>query len=89
MSTNRWRLVLGVALILAGILALINSLPGIELDELIWAAAFFLAGLIFLLLLIFDRRQWWAPIPGFTLMGIGVLMGLEELAPSTASQWGE
>ncbi len=31
MNSNRWRLVVGGVLILVGVLALVNSLPGIEL----------------------------------------------------------
>lgn len=88
MNSNRWRLVVGGVMILVGALALINSLPGIELGGLVWSAAFLLAGLIFLFVLVSDRRQWWASFPGFTLFGIGALMGLEELAPRATDQVG-
>ncbi len=39
-------------------------------------------------MLVSDRRQWWASFPGFTLFGIGALIGLEELAPRVTDQVG-
>jgi len=88
MSSNRWRLVIGGILILFGLLALVENLPGVQLGELIVAAVFVLAGLVFLYVLITDRRQWWAAIPGFTLLGIGLLIGLERLAPQMSDSFG-
>jgi len=88
MKSMHWRLVVWGVLILIGVLALLNSIPGIELGGLIWAAAFALAGLVFLIVLIIDRKQWWAAIPGFTLLSIGCLLGMEELAPRAANSFG-
>ncbi len=84
MNQMRWRLFVGGALILFGLLALLGSLPGIHLGGLIWAVIFGVAGLAFLFVLISDRRQWWASFPGFTLLGIGVEIALGEMTPSVS-----
>jgi uncharacterized membrane protein HdeD (DUF308 family) len=88
MKPMYWRIAVGGVLILVGLLALLNSVLGINLGELVWAGFFLLAGLIFIFVLLADRKQWWAAIPGFTLAGIGALIGLEELAPRFANQFG-
>jgi len=80
-----WRVVLGVFLLLIGVVALLQTLKVVNFNLGFWpvffAAMFVLVGLAFLAALIQDRANWWAAIPGVTLLSIGALIGLNELAP--------
>lgn len=82
MKASLWRIVFGGVLILFGILALLNTLTGINLSESIIAIIFAAAGLAFLAGLISSKANWWMAFPGFTLLGIGAVIGLEKFAPS-------
>jgi hypothetical protein len=74
--------VFGLLMIAAGILFLFQSLGYLEgAGGLFWALVFAAAGGIFLYVFFTNREQWWALIPGFTLIGLGGLIALETLAP--------
>lgn len=88
MNPMRWRLLVGGLLVLAGIFALVNAITGLSLTGLVWALLFILGGLAFIYVLATDRRNWWAAIPGFTLLGIGALIGSSELFPRLTEQIG-
>jgi hypothetical protein len=80
----RWiesRVFWGVVLILAGLAFLLQNLFNFPLGSLFWSAAFILGGLFFLGVFLNNRQNWWALIPGMTLLSIGVLIGLDSLAP--------
>lgn len=65
-------LIIGGALILFGILFLLNNFDIVSITaSAIFAGIFILAGLIFLIVFLFDNENWWALIPGFVLMGVG------------------
>ncbi len=68
------RLLIGGLLILAGLVFLLESLGLFAfagaLSSFLVAGMFALGGLAFLFVLINDRAQWWAAIPGFTLLGL-------------------
>jgi hypothetical protein len=71
-------LIIGGALILFGILFLLNNFNIFEIGvSSIFAGVFVLAGLIFLVVFFLDQEQWWALIPGFVMMGVGatILVG--------------
>jgi hypothetical protein len=71
-------LIIGGALILFGILFLLNNFNIVDISVgAVFAGIFVLAGLIFLIVFLLDREQWWALIPGFILMGVGatILVG--------------
>jgi hypothetical protein len=90
MSNSAKRIFGGVALILIGGLFLIQQifhLP-IHLGGLIVASIFALAGCVFLYVLINNRENWWAAIPGFVLLGLGVLIASGELFPRFANLFG-
>lgn len=71
-------LIIGGALILFGIMFLLNNFNIVDLNVAsVFAGIFVLAGLIFLIVFFVDQEQWWALIPGFVLMGVGatILVG--------------
>lgn len=80
MKNNEPRIVFGVLLIAAGIFFMLQNLGIVpEAAGLFWSFAFIVAGLGFLYWLYSDREQWWAVIPGFSLIGVGGVIGLSEI----------
>ncbi|HWQ45706.1 MAG TPA: hypothetical protein VN376_02500 [Longilinea sp.] len=83
MNKFNWRAMLGIMMLVAGGLALLSSLNLIELEGSVWsiiiAVAFATGGAAFLFVLISDKSNWWAAIPGCTLVGLGLLIGLEMI----------
>jgi hypothetical protein len=72
----------GGGLILIGILFLLQSLGVIgNVLALLWAVLFAVAGGIFLYVYSLNRDQWWAIIPGISLVGLGALIGIAEYGP--------
>jgi hypothetical protein len=72
-------LIVGLGLVLVGGLFLLQTLGVVEgVLPLMWALAFAVGGLIFLYFFWINREHWWALIPGFTLLGLGVLVGISE-----------
>ncbi len=88
MNPMRWRVLVGGLLVLAGVLAMVNAITGFNLGGIVWALLFGLGGLAFIFVLASDKKNWWAAIPGFTLLGIGALIALDTIAPRVASQYG-
>lgn len=74
----------GIVLIAGGILFLLQNLFGIELGRLFWSAAFLLGGLLFLSVFLGNRAMWWVLIPGFTLLGISLILLLGVLSEPLA-----
>lgn len=88
MNDGSGRVLLGVLLVAAGILLLMQTLGVLAVGwGLLWGALFGLGGLAFLALLLSDRRQWWAIIPGFTFVGLGATIALHTLAPALPDRW--
>ncbi len=78
----------GILLITLGVMFLLNNLGIIMLVwEFLMGPLFALGGLIFVLVFILNRREWWALIPGFVLMGIGLIIFMGQLSSATADQW--
>jgi hypothetical protein len=76
------RIGIGLVLIVAGGLFLLQSLGFIvQIGTIVWALLFAAAGGAFLYSFFDDRARWWALIPGFTLLGIGVIIALGRFAP--------
>ncbi len=77
-----------VLLILAGVVALLQAFEVIGTDklgrgtywEVAWMAIFGVGGLLFMWHFLTDtRNNWWAVIPGLTLLAIAALMALDLL----------
>lgn len=77
------RTIWGAILIIAGLLFLLESL-GILMIGSVWPVIFAIAGLLFLLTFLRDPQQWWPVIPGFTLLGLAVGIGLNAIVPKYA-----
>jgi hypothetical protein len=82
------RAVLGILLIAGGVLFLLINNGLITFGALIWAAIFGVAGLAFLVIFGLNREQWWALIPGMTLLGLMGLIGAQELIPGLPESLG-
>jgi hypothetical protein len=80
MKPFNWRIPLGLVLVVLGVLAFLQSFGFLVIQgdpwALIFAVIFSALGLIFLYALAADRKNWWAAIPGMTLLGLGALIGL-------------
>ncbi len=93
MSKNKSRLLLpiigGILLIAAGVIFLLNNLGMIALDwEMYLGPIFALGGLAFLVVFILNTDDWWALIPGFVLIAIGVIAFMDQNMVSVADRWG-
>jgi hypothetical protein len=89
MTRDYTRPILGAILVLAGVLLFLQNMGLVRADwAALWALVFLAAGLAFLALLLGGAQNWWAAIPGFTLMGIGTLIGLDIVAPAATVNWG-
>jgi hypothetical protein len=74
-----WRIVVGIVLLVIGVITLLQSLGVLNLQGATWAivigAIFAAAGAVFLYVFLADREQWWATIPGCSLIGLaGVII---------------
>ena len=84
----RWlgsRILWGGLLILGGVLFLLQNLKVITFGGLFWAVLFVLVGVFFIGLFFQGRAQWWALIPGCTMLGVGAAIGLDVLSKGALS----
>ena len=82
------RLIIGLLLIAGGIIYLLQNMGLITWGSLVWAAGFFIGGLVFLGWFVRDRSAWWTLIPGMALLGLGSIMALEVINPALENSWG-
>ncbi len=89
MGNTRVRLASGILLVAAGVLVLLQNFGILRSGlSLLWSLCFLAAGAIFTFVFLNDRKNWWAVIPGFTLLGIGALILLDWALPATGGRWG-
>lgn len=74
----------GALLICAGIFFLLQNMGWFgNLNDLIWTGLFGTGGLFFIYLFLTRREeQWWAAIPGFTLLGLAAVVFLDNFGPA-------
>ena len=71
----------GILLVAAGVIFLLNNLGLITLNwEMLIGPLFGIGGLVFLLVFIFNTDEWWALIPGFVLIAIGIIIFMGQQA---------
>lgn len=79
MKENTIRIIVSVFLIVLGTLFLLTNFNVLPWDitsmEVFWAFLFGFIGVIFLSVFFSNRENWWALIPGFTLIGLGFVAG--------------
>ena len=80
MKTFNWRIPVGLVVVLFGVFGLLQTMGIVRMQGnwwmLVFALIFAAAGATFLYALFIDRRNWWAAIPGLTLVGLGAMMAL-------------
>ncbi|MCL5996036.1 MAG: hypothetical protein M1546_08265 [Chloroflexi bacterium] len=81
------RLLWGLLLIAGGALFLLENLGILPLGGYVWALLFAVGGLTFLGVFSADRANWWAVIPGLTLLGIGMTIALSIAFPEQVGAW--
>lgn len=74
MKRNNVRLWIGGALVLMGLLVLLEQMGILPNVSWFWASVFIFSGAAFLVVFFRNRHNWWALIPGLTLAGMGVTM---------------
>jgi hypothetical protein len=83
MNRLDFRVPLGIGLMAIGILYLLQNFGIVDAAlSIVWILLFAAAGLVFLYVYRQNREQWWALIPGFTMLGLAGLIVLNEYAPS-------
>ncbi len=89
MKSINWRVVLGGLLLFFGVIGVLQAFNVLSFEGLWWGlffgVVFAVAGGAFLYVTIKDRSNWWAVIPGFTLLGIGLTILSSTLLPDA---WG-
>lgn len=88
MKNNTKQILIGGLLVLAGILFLVQQLFHLPVGGL-FVSLFFAAGAAaFLYVALRKTENWWGFIPGFTLLGLAVLIASADLLPRFANQFG-
>ena len=79
----------GILLIVAGILALLQTWGIFPVAiNLFWAFLSGAGGLFFLFKFLTGRGHWWPLIPAFTLLGLSPTIILAQFAPQVEDTWG-
>ncbi len=79
-----FRIVLGICMLIIGLIFVLQAFDVIYITEilpLVWTAFFAIGGLIFLYFYSINRSQWWALIPGLSLIGVAFTVGLGAYGP--------
>ncbi len=76
-------LAVGALLVAFGVLFLLQNFGVFgRVENLVWLVLFGAGGLAFLYVFASNQQQWWAVIPGFVLLGLGMLIGFgDRLGP--------
>ncbi len=82
------RLLWGILLVAGGILFLLQNLGMFQFNNLIWAVLLGGAGVVFLFALVSNRQNWWAIIPGLTLVYLAGLIVFDQVAPAFSNNFG-
>ena len=87
MNSARTSIISGIALMLAGVLLLLDFLGIVDSAALVWPLLFAAAGIVFLTLFVRSRDNWWAAIPGSVFLGLAAAILSTLLGPGSAEDW--
>lgn len=82
------QIILGVLVLVAGALLLIEATEVAAVPSLVWGGVLLVAGATFWFVFFTDRPSWWAAIPGAALIGAAITMVM-QLDPAGFGQWTE
>ena len=82
------RIFWGIAVIIGGVMALLDNLNVIDFGEVFWGILAFLGAIFFLSIYLQNRSHWWALVPGISLIGIGLTILVNWLVPEFGEVWG-
>ena len=85
----RSRIVWGILLILAGVVALLVNIGFVGSKNFFWIVLSILGAGFFFSFLVENKRNWWALIPGISLIGVTLVNLVGWISPSVQQQWGE
>jgi hypothetical protein len=87
----RWlesRVLWGSLFVIGGVLFLLQNLGVLALGNLFWVILLGFGSAFFLSFFIQDRDNWWALIPGFTLLSLLAVILLNWFIPNLGASWG-
>lgn len=79
---------IGGLLVLAGIIFLVQQIFDLPIGGLFVAMFFLAGGLVFLYVVLKNRENWWALIPGCTLIGLAALIACGDIFPTFTRYYG-
>jgi hypothetical protein len=86
MRNSSWRIIIGGLLLVMGAVALLQNFNVFHfagsLWGIFWAIVFIAGGVTFLTVFLPGRQNWWAVIPGITLIGLGATIALPTIFPN-------
>lgn len=80
--------VIGILLIAGGILLTLANLGYLNFGDVIWGLTLGAFGAGFMAVFLTNRANWWAIIPGVTLLSVSAIVLLGEYAPAFSDNWG-
>jgi peptidoglycan/LPS O-acetylase OafA/YrhL len=85
MKSSHFRVILGALLLVMGTVALLQNFHVLQFSGslwgIFWAVIFMAGGVAFLTVFFNNRQNWWAVIPGLTLVGLGAITAISILFP--------
>ncbi len=81
------RLFWGGLFIMVGALFLAQNLGMLILKDPFWLMVFLFSGSYMLLISFQSKAQWWALIPGFTLLSLAIMIAVNGFMPSSRAAW--
>lgn len=81
------RLFWGLLLVAGGALFLLQNVGLLPFSEYVWSFFFAAVGVTFLVIYFVERTNWWAIIPGLTLLGLSAVIALSTAFPEMVGAW--
>lgn len=89
MKRNNANIALGVLLLTIGVVLLAQNFGLFRpWENAVWMLLFLAGGIGFLGMFARMPANWWAPIPGFVLLSLGLLIGMDDWVPQFVERWG-